>query len=121
MPSTGKARVPALLLRSAALSVCLSLAIAAQAQSRQAVVKIVPFSGEGFIASELNGLQNLVAAQIVELRAFRLTDDAGRDLALSETEQALAVGSTAFAAAPLSAEYVLTGSLSRVGELVVFS
>ena len=121
MPITGKARGSTPLLRGAALSVFLSLAFAAQAQGRQAVVKIVPFSGEGFIASELNGLQNLVAAQIVELRAFRLTDDAGRDLALSETEQALAIGSSAPAAAPLSADYVLTGSLSRVGELVVFS
>jgi hypothetical protein len=109
------------LLRSAALSFCLSLAVAAQAQGRQAVIRIVAFSGEGFIASELIGLQNLVAAQIVELRSFRLTDDGGRELALSETEQALALGSAAPASAPVSADYVLTGSLSRVGELVVFS
>jgi hypothetical protein len=109
------------LLRSAALSFCLSLTVAAQAQGRQAVIRIVAFSGEGFIASELIGLQNLVAAQIVELRSFRLTDDGGRELALSETEQALALGSAAPASAPVSADYVLTGTLSRVGELVVFS
>ncbi len=102
-------------------AVLLAPPLPAQDQARQAVVKLMPFSGEGFIASELNGLQNLVAAQIVELRSFRLTDDSGRDLALSETEQALAFGSNPLASVPLSADYVLSGSLSRVGDLVVFS
>ncbi len=108
----------ALMLLSAVL---LAPPLAAQDQARLAVVKLMPFSGEGFIASELNGLQSLVAAQIVELRSFRLTDDSGRDLALSETEQALAFGSRPLASVPLSADYVLSGSLSRVGDLVVFS
>jgi hypothetical protein len=121
MPNKGMPRRYKPLLRSAALSLCLSLALAAAAQGRQAVIRIAPFSGEGFIASELIGLQNLVAAQIVELGSFRLTDDSGRELALSETEQALAFGSAVPASTPISADYVLTGSLSRVGELVVFS
>lgn len=91
------------------------------AQTRQAVVRISPFTGEGLSPGELVTLERLVASYVVELKAFRVTDDTGRDLALSETELALAMGDAGAPPSQLSADFILGGNVGKVGDTYVFT
>ncbi len=91
------------------------------AQSRQGIVRISSFSGSGIPASELATLERLVASHVAELRLFRVIDDAGREMALGETEMALSLGYQANTLMPLAADFILSGHLGRIGDLYVFT
>jgi len=91
------------------------------AQARQPVLKIATFTGSGLTPSEISTLEKLVASYVAEMRIFRVVDDAGRDMALSETELALTGGSTTTGTAPIAADYILTGNIGRVGDIYVFT
>jgi hypothetical protein len=96
-------------------------ALSVSAQSRQGIVRISPFTGSGIPASELATLERLVASHVAELRLFRVIDDAGRELALGETEIALSLGYQSNTSMPLAADIILSGHLGRIGDLYVFT
>ncbi|OHD82184.1 MAG: hypothetical protein A3J97_12720 [Spirochaetes bacterium RIFOXYC1_FULL_54_7] len=91
------------------------------AQSSQGIVRISPFTGSGIPASELATLERLVASHVAELRLFRVIDDAGREMALGETEIALSLGYQSNTLMPLTADFILSGNLGRIGDLYVFT
>ncbi len=90
-------------------------------QARQPVLRVSPFGGSGVGASEASTMERLVASYIVELKAFRVIDSQGQEIALSETETALNLGATTATVTPLAADYVLGGSLGKIGEIYVFT
>lgn len=90
-------------------------------QTRQPVLRVSPFSGSGVGASEASIMERLVASYIAELKAFRVIDAQGQELALSETEAAIHLGATSAVAAPLTADYIVSGTLGRIGEIYVFT
>ena len=105
-------------LRRGLLTLTLALCLTSiSAQSRQAVIRIAPFSFSGISQSEAAMMERLVSSYVAELRRYRLIDSEGQDLALSETEAALSVGATVRSELPLSADFVLSGSLGRIGDL----
>lgn len=108
--------------KTAALFFALALALAGRAAAEQAkpVLRIRPFSGEDLAASELAAIQNLVTSYIVELKAFRVVDSRGQELALQEAETAVSLGAPKDLA-PLAADYLVTGSVAKAGGLLVFS
>ncbi|MBU0936715.1 MAG: hypothetical protein KKI09_12680 [Spirochaetes bacterium] len=88
------------------------------------VVRINTFSGEGISQAELYTLERLVASHIVELRSFRVTDDSGRALVLSEVLNTLALGVDNSVIATenlLLADYIVSGSVLKAGEMYVVS
>ncbi|TFG84899.1 MAG: hypothetical protein E4H20_01825 [Spirochaetales bacterium] len=93
----------------------------ARAQTRQAVVKIVSFSAEGVNQGEAGTIERMVASHIAEFRIFRVIDNQGHELALQETEIALASGSDAGLVTLPSADFILSGSLSHIGDLYVLT
>ena len=97
------------------------LAVSISAQSRQGLVRISPFSGTGIPASELATLERLVASHVVELRLYRVIDDAGREMALGETEIALSLGYQSNPLIPLAADIILSGHLGRIGDLYILT
>jgi len=90
-------------------------------QARQPVLRVSPFGGSGVGDSEASTMERLVASYIVELKAFRVFDSQGQELALSETETALNLGVTTTTVTPLAADYVLSGTLGKIGEIYVFT
>lgn len=90
-------------------------------QSRQPVLRVAPFGGSGVGASEASTMERLVASYIVELKAFRVIDALGQELALGETETALSLGSTTTVATPLTADYIVSGALGKIGEIYVLT
>jgi hypothetical protein len=66
-------------------------------------------------------MERLVASYIVEIKAFRVIDAQGQELALNETETALNLGMSTPAVAPLSADYIVSGTLGKIGEIYVFT
>jgi len=90
-------------------------------QALQPVLRVSPFGGSGVGASEASTMERLVASYIVELKAFRVFDSQGQELALSETEAALNLGVTTATVAPLAADYVISGTLGKIGEIYVFT
>ncbi len=103
-----------LLLASTALA-------AAFGQTRQAVVRIAPFSGTGVGSSEASMLERLVASYVSELKAFKVIDDKGQELALLETEAALAQGISASVSTPLTADFVIGGAIGKIGDVFAFT
>ncbi|HPG87627.1 MAG TPA: hypothetical protein PLQ29_13090 [Spirochaetales bacterium] len=91
------------------------------AQERQAVVRVSPFTAVGVGSSEAAMLERLVVSYIVETRSFRVVDAQGQDRALVETEAALSRGETTAVALPLTADFIVNGSIGRIGELFVLS
>lgn len=90
-------------------------------QARQPVLRVSAFGGAGVGASEASTMERLVASYIIELKAFRVFDSQGQEIALSETETALNLGVTTATVTPLAADYVLGGSLGKIGEIYVFT
>jgi hypothetical protein len=103
----------------AALLACALVSVGAQA--RQPVIRVSPFIDAGVGSSEASMIERMVASYVVELRAFRVIDSQGQEMALNETEVALSLGSTAPSAMPLTADYIITGTLGRIGEIYVFT
>ncbi|MBN2873753.1 MAG: hypothetical protein JXM71_01560, partial [Spirochaetales bacterium] len=93
--------------------------LAVIAQSRQPILRMAPFVGTGVGSSEASMLERLVSSYIVELKVFRVIDDKGQVLALSETEAALGLGAETSVSAPLAADYIVTGTLGKIGDLYV--
>ncbi len=90
------------------------------AEATKPVLRVRPFSGPELAAGELAALQNLVTGYVVELKTFRVIDAGGQELALREAETAISLGSPKDIA-PLSADYILSGSANRAGGLIVFT
>jgi len=91
----------------------------AHSQTRQAVVRVSPFEGSGVGTSEASMLERLVVSYIVELETFRVVDTQGQEMALSETESALSLGSATTVALPLTADYIVSGTLGKLGDIYV--
>ncbi len=91
------------------------------AQARQPVMRVSPFVDAGIGSSEASMLERLIASYIVELRAFRVVDSKGQEMALNETETALSLGSSAPQALPLTADYIVSGTIGKIGEIFVFT
>ncbi|MBU0928782.1 MAG: hypothetical protein KKA67_13620 [Spirochaetes bacterium] len=110
-------------MKRIALTLALASSIAASAfgQPRQAVMRISPFTGSGVGSSEASMLERLVASYIVELKSFKVIDAQGQEMALSETEAALSLGSTASASAPLTADYIVGGAIGKIGDIFVLT
>jgi len=99
---------------------CFTL-VSIAAQARQPVLRVSPFVDAGIGSSEASMLERLIASYIVELRAFRVIDSQGQEMALNETEAALSLGSSAPQAIPLTADYIVSGTIGRIGEIYVFT
>ncbi|MBL8967361.1 MAG: hypothetical protein JNG85_10140 [Spirochaetaceae bacterium] len=106
--------------RLVALAFAAAVAAAAGAQDAKPVLRVRPFSGEGLAATELSAIQNLVTSYIVELKAFRVVDSGGQELALREAETAISLGSPKDLA-PLAADYLVSGSAAKAGGIFVFT
>lgn len=91
------------------------------AQPAQPVLRIAPFESSGMSPSEASMMERLVSSYVAELRRFRLIDASGQDLALSETETALSLGAPVQGALPLSADYILSGAIGRLGDLFMLT
>ena len=85
------------------------------------VVRVASFSGNALTPGELSTLERLVSSFIVELKLFRVMDNTGKELALTETENALAMGSSVGIGAALVADYIVSGSVGKVGDLFIFT
>jgi len=92
----------------------------AAAEAGQRVLRVMPFSGDALSAGETTALQNLITSYVVELRAFRVIDTQGQELALKEAETAVQLG-VPKDVAPLAADYLLSGDASKVGGIIVFT
>lgn len=111
-----------------AAAAALFLASAAPLPAQQApaqalrlpVVRVDGLTGQALEASELRALERLISSYLSEQGSFRLVDDQSRGAALEEAELALALGAQA-GALPLAADFILSGSVERVGELLVLS
>jgi hypothetical protein len=90
-------------------------------QSRQPILRISPFSGNGVDSSEASMLERLINSYIVELKIFRVIDAKGQELALTETESALSLGSTTTASVPLTADFIISGMLGKIDNLYIFT
>jgi len=118
-----------LIARSAlAAAAVLFLASAAPLPAQQApaqaprlpVVRVDGLTGQALEASELRALERLISSYLSEQGSFRLVDEQSRGAALEEAELALALGAQT-GALPLAADFILSGSVERVGELLVLS
>jgi len=108
--------------RSLPIAVAAALCVAPLCgQESIAVVRVSPFTAAGVGASEASMLERLVVSYIVETRSFRVVDARGQDRALAETEAALSRGESVADALPLAADFIVDGSLGRIGELFVLS
>lgn len=104
------------------ITAMLSLALVSTgAQARQPVLRLSPFVDAGVGSSEASMIERLIASYIVELRAFRVVDSQGQEMALTETEAALSLGSGAPQAIPLTADYIISGSIGKIGEIFAFT
>ncbi len=102
--------------------VLLAAAAALYGQSGKVpVVRVSSFSGNVLTPSELSTLERLVSSFIVELKTFRVMDNTGKELALTETENALALGASVSMGTTLVADYIVTGSIGKVGELYILT
>jgi hypothetical protein len=90
-----------------------------QAQEALKVLRIVDFGGSGLAQNESVALQNLVTSYVIELKAFRVTDSNGQELALKEAETAVLLGQSKDIQ-PLVADYILSAQAERAGNLLVF-
>jgi hypothetical protein len=88
-------------------------------QQRLAVLRVHPFTASGVGTSEAAMLERLIVSFITELKQFRIVDAHGQEMALSETESALSLGASTSASLPLTADYIVTGALGRIGEVFV--
>lgn len=118
-----------MIARSAlAAAAALFLASAAPLPAQQApaqaprlpVVRVDGLTGQALEASELRALERLISSYLSEQGSFRLVDEQSRGAALEEAELALALGAQT-GALPLAADFILSGSVERVGELLVLS
>lgn len=66
-------------------------------------------------------LERLVNSYVSELKAFRVIDAQGQEMALSETETALNLGAAAAASVPLTADFILGGAIGKIGDLYIFT
>lgn len=107
--------------RFMALALAVALGLPAFSQAQPPILRIAAFTGSGLSDSEVSTLERLVASCVVELRLFRVIDDAGRDMALAETETALSLGSATSGTTVLTADYILTGNIGKVGDVFVFT
>ena len=101
---------------------CVLLAFAAGsgAQAALRVLRVADFGGDGIDRGEAAALQSLVTSYVVELKAFRVIDKAGQELAVKEEETAVQMG-VAKAISPIAADYILSAEADRAGTLIVFS
>jgi hypothetical protein len=90
-----------------------------QAQEALKVLRIVDFGGSGLAENESVALQNLVTSYVIELKAFRVTDSSGQELALKEAETAVQLGQSKDIQ-PLVADYILSAQAERAGNLLIF-
>jgi hypothetical protein len=88
-------------------------------QQRHAVLRVNPFTASGVGTSEAAMLERLIVSFITELKQFRIVDAQGQEMALSETESALSLGASTSASLPLTADYIVTGALGRIGEVFI--
>jgi len=90
-------------------------------QARQPILRIDPFTGNGVGVSEASMLERLINSYIVELKSFRVIDAKGQELALTETESALSLGSATTATIPLTADFIISGMLGKIDDLYIFT
>lgn len=90
-----------------------------QAQEALKVLRIVDFGGSGLAQNESVALQNLITSYVIDLKAFRVTDSSGQELALREAETAVQLGQSKDFQ-PLVADYILSAQAERAGNLLVF-
>lgn len=107
----------ALLLFSLCL-LCNFQFLAAQA-NRLAIVKIAGFQGEGISGAELLTFERLIASYIVELGGFRIVTEESQALALSEYEQALALGGSGSSISLLNPDFVIGANVVRMNDIYV--
>jgi len=84
------------------------------------VVRVKEFAGSALGKGELSSIERLIVSYVVELKVFRVIDSVGQDLALAESETALQAGNTA-TVSPLSADFILTGTVGKIGDFFVLS
>lgn len=106
-------------LASTLVALLLAFPWIAQAQEASKVLRIADFEGSGLAQNESAALQNLVTSYIMELKAFRITDAGGQELALKESETAIQLGQNK-ELQPLVADFILSAQAEKVGALLVF-
>jgi hypothetical protein len=107
-------------IASALVALWVALSFSAHAQDALKVLRVADFSGSGIDQGESSALQSLVTSYIIELKMFRVIDDAGQELALKEAETAVQLG-VAKDLAPLTADYILSATTDKMGSLLVFT
>jgi hypothetical protein len=92
----------------------------APGQDAAKVLRVADFGGDGISRGESAALQNLITSYVIELKMFRVIDSGGQELALKEAETAVLLGAPKDIA-PLSADYVLSATASKLGSVIVFT
>jgi hypothetical protein len=100
--------------------VLVALGLAAGAQDAPKILRVAAFGGDGLTQGEALALQNLVTSYVIDLKLFKVIDSSGQELALREAETAVGLGQSKDLA-PLTADYILSGSASRIGSFIVFT
>ena len=108
------------LVASVLLAFVLGVVPSAGAQDGLKILRVASFGGDGIQPGEAVALQNLVTSYVIELKMFRVIDEAGQELALKEAETAIQLG-VKNDVAPLSADYIMTATASGIGTLIVFT
>lgn len=89
--------------------------------ARMAVMRINPFISTSLSSSDAAMMERLVVSYIAELDMFRIIDTAGQEMALSEAESALSLGSANNIILPLSADFIMSGTLGKIGDLFILT
>jgi hypothetical protein len=66
-------------------------------------------------------LERLVSSYVTELKTFRVVDDRGQEMALNETEAALAQGRTGAVPSMLTADFIIEGTVGKIGDVFAFT
>jgi hypothetical protein len=102
------------------LIICATAICRAQNQAAPVpVLKIGEIESEVVSQTELDTLERMIASYAVEMRAFRVIDARGTDLALSELEAAFRMGADAQQPAILSPDYVLSGQIGKLADQLI--
>jgi len=89
--------------------------------ARMAVMRINPFVATSLSSSDAAMMERLVVSYIAELNMFRIIDAAGQEMALSEAESAISLGNASNMVLPLSADFIMSGTLGKIGDLFVLT
>jgi hypothetical protein len=105
------------------LAAFILIGIGLSAQNSSKVVKIDKILGSAMSENEFSILEDMIASYVIEMKTFKVIDSRGTERALQELENALSSNTDTGnrTVQPLSADYILSGKIGKIGEVYVFT